>query len=105
MNTRESLDKFNPKSNVGILFGYSNTSKAYRVYNKRALVVEESMHVTFDESNPPSMKKVVVNNDADDNAPCKNQEERQEEQTNSKMKDIFKHSLKNESTFLLTLRT
>ena len=26
-------------------------SKGYRVYNKRTFVVEELMHVTFDESN------------------------------------------------------
>ena len=44
---------------------YSNTSKAYKVYNKRILVVKESMHVTFDEFNPSSMKK-VVNDDADE---------------------------------------
>ena len=29
-------------------------------YNKRTLVVEESMHITFDESNPSSVGKVVV---------------------------------------------
>ena len=33
-------------------FGYSQTSKAYRVFNKRTLVVEESMHIVFDEANP-----------------------------------------------------
>ena len=29
--------------------GYSTTSKAFRVFNKRSLVVEESIHVVFNE--------------------------------------------------------
>ncbi|KAH9679144.1 Integrase catalytic domain-containing protein [Citrus sinensis] len=91
LNTKDNLGKFDPKSDVGIFLGYSNSSKAYRVYNKRTLVVEESMHVTFDESNPFSAEKRVVNDDADgdlqeesskdihENAPQENQEDRQEE--------------------------
>ncbi|MDQ9477924.1 hypothetical protein RF074_20360, partial [Serratia marcescens] len=35
---------------IGIMVGYSLTSKAYRVYNKCTLTVEESAHVKFDES-------------------------------------------------------
>ena len=62
-----NLGKFDPKSNVGIFLGYSNTSKTYEVYNKRILVVEKSMQVTFDEFSPFSTKKVVVDDDdADD---------------------------------------
>ncbi|KAH9780749.1 Integrase catalytic domain-containing protein [Citrus sinensis] len=78
-NTKDNLGKFDPKSDVGIFLGYSNSSKAYRVYNKRTLVVEESMHVTFDESNPSSTEKVVV----DDNA----EEEQQEEASNDNQED------------------
>ncbi|KAH9697228.1 hypothetical protein KPL71_023524 [Citrus sinensis] len=93
----ENLGKFDPKSDVGIFLGYSTSSKAYRVYNKRTLVVEESMHVTFDESNPSSAEKGVANDDADgelqeesskenqENAPQENQEDRQEEQTNMEL--------------------
>ncbi|KAH9697749.1 Integrase catalytic domain-containing protein [Citrus sinensis] len=66
LNTKDNLGKFDPKSDVGIFLRYSNSSKAYRVYNKRTLVVEESMHVTFDESNPSSTEKVVVDNDVDE---------------------------------------
>ena len=65
LNTKENLDKFDPKSDVGIFLGYSNSSKANKVYNKRTLVVEESMHVTFDKSNPSSMEKGAVNDNAD----------------------------------------
>ena len=49
-NGRDNLDKFAPKSDEGIFLGYSSTSKAYRVYNKNRLVIEESIHVDFDES-------------------------------------------------------
>ena len=33
------------------------TSKAYRVYNKRTKLVEESIHVIFDESNDGSLSE------------------------------------------------
>ncbi|KAH9670880.1 hypothetical protein KPL70_017145 [Citrus sinensis] len=75
----DNLGKFDPKSNVGIFLSYSNSSKAYRVYNKRTLVVEESMHVTFDETNPSSTEKVVV----DDNT----EEEQQEEASNDNQEE------------------
>ena len=66
MNTKDNLSKFYPKSDVGIFLGYSNTSQAYRVYNKRTLVVEESIHVTFDESNASSAERVVINDDTNE---------------------------------------
>ena len=43
-----------------IFLGYSSHSKAYKVFNKRTLCVEESVHVLFDESNS------LVENDAQD---------------------------------------
>jgi len=33
------------------LVSYSMHSKAYRVYNKRTRLIEESIHIVFDESN------------------------------------------------------
>ena len=66
MSTKDNLGKFDPKYDVGIFLGYSNSSKVYRVYTKKTLVVEESMYVTFDESNPSFAEKVVINNDADE---------------------------------------
>ena len=41
-----------------IFIGYSTHSKAYRIYNKRTNVVEESIHVAFDETNPTTSKSV-----------------------------------------------
>ena len=34
----------------GIFLGYSDTSKAYRVFNSRTHVVEESIHVKFNDN-------------------------------------------------------
>ena len=49
-NDKDNLKKFDPKSDEGIFLGYSTSSKAYRVFNKRTLVVEESIYAVFDES-------------------------------------------------------
>jgi hypothetical protein len=49
LNEKNNLGKFDAKSDEGIFLGYSMNSKAYRVYNKRSLTIEESMHVVFDE--------------------------------------------------------
>ena len=49
-NEKNNLGKFDLKSNEGIFLGYSTSSKAFRVFNKRTLVVEETIHVVFEES-------------------------------------------------------
>ena len=41
-NRKYNLGKFDPKSDVGIFLGYSTNNKAYRVFNSRTKVVEES---------------------------------------------------------------
>ena len=51
LNTKGNLGKFDPKSFEAIFVGYSNTNKAYRVFSKSTLTIEESMHVKFEESN------------------------------------------------------
>jgi len=43
------LGKFDEKADLGIFIGYSLTSQTYRIYNKRLMTVEESVHVVFDE--------------------------------------------------------
>ena len=60
MNTKDNIGKFDPKSGDSIFLGYSNTSTTYRLYNKRTLVVEESMHVMFDEFNLSSIRKLLL---------------------------------------------
>ncbi|GJZ52578.1 putative ribonuclease H-like domain-containing protein [Tanacetum coccineum] len=53
------IGKFDGKSDKGYLLGYSITSKAFRVYNKRTKRVEKSLHINFLEDQPN-----VVNVDA-----------------------------------------
>ncbi|GJU77144.1 putative ribonuclease H-like domain-containing protein [Tanacetum coccineum] len=51
-NTLDPLGKFDGKSDEGYLLGYSTTSKAFRVYNKRTKRVEENLHIDFLEDQP-----------------------------------------------------
>lgn len=42
-NDKENLSKFDEKPDEGIFIGYSLTNKAYRIYNKRTLVIEDNV--------------------------------------------------------------
>ncbi|GKD13500.1 putative ribonuclease H-like domain-containing protein, partial [Tanacetum coccineum] len=52
LNTLDSLGKFDRKFDEGYLLGYSTSSKACRVYNKRTKRVEENLHINFLEDQP-----------------------------------------------------
>lgn len=54
LNTKDYLKKFDAKAQRGIFLGYSERSKAYRVYNSETHCVEESTHVKFDDREPGS---------------------------------------------------
>ena len=43
------MGKFDSKADDAIFLGYSLTSKAYRIFNRRTCNVEEFVHVVFDE--------------------------------------------------------
>src|SRR4051812_39733909 len=58
-NGKDNLGKFDPKADEGIFLGYSQSSKAYRIYKKRILIVEESVHVSFDESYTKCVEKGI----------------------------------------------
>nr|GEZ75879.1 hypothetical protein [Tanacetum cinerariifolium] len=45
----ENLDKMKEKGDQCILVGYSTQSKGYCVYNKRIMMIVESIHILFDE--------------------------------------------------------
>ena len=64
-NGKKRLEKFDAKSDEVIFLGYSSSSKAFRVFNKRTLVVEESIHVVFDETNDLPSRKNEDFDDAD----------------------------------------
>ncbi|KAD5318024.1 hypothetical protein E3N88_17970 [Mikania micrantha] len=49
LNTKDSLSKFAAKVDSGYFVGYSQTSKAYRAFNLRTKIIEESIDVKFNE--------------------------------------------------------
>ena len=65
LNTKNNLGNINAKYSVGIFLGYSLSSKTYRVFNKKTMVVEESVHVVFDESNESLERRERVGDDVD----------------------------------------
>nr|GEX94817.1 retrovirus-related Pol polyprotein from transposon TNT 1-94 [Tanacetum cinerariifolium] len=50
LNTLENIGKFKEKGDEGYFIGYSMSSKAFRVFNKRTKKVEENLHVEFLEN-------------------------------------------------------
>nr|GEV67830.1 retrovirus-related Pol polyprotein from transposon TNT 1-94 [Tanacetum cinerariifolium] len=50
LNTLDNLRKFKEKGDEGYFIGYSMSSKAFRVFNKRTRRVEENLHVEFLEN-------------------------------------------------------
>nr|GEX12556.1 putative ribonuclease H-like domain-containing protein [Tanacetum cinerariifolium] len=52
LNTLDSLEKFNGKADEGFLIGYSVNSKAFRVFNSRTRIVQETLHINFLENQP-----------------------------------------------------
>ena len=61
LNNWENLGKFNAKSDEGIFLGYSTTSRAYRVFNKRTKTVTEFINVKIDDA----LTKVEISDDGD----------------------------------------
>ena len=60
LNDREN-GKFDAKSDEGIFLGYSTTSWAYRVFNKRTKIVMESINVKIDDD----LTKVEMSDDGE----------------------------------------
>ncbi|KAK2414909.1 bromodomain-containing protein [Trifolium repens] len=74
LNNKVHLKKFDSKACKGIFIGYSERSKSYRVYNSETNIVEESMHVKFDDKEPDDKKSEPVidlsgSADSEDEAP------------------------------------
>nr|GEV27307.1 hypothetical protein [Tanacetum cinerariifolium] len=52
LNTLDPLRKFDGKADEGFLVGYSVNSKAFRVFNSRTRIVQETLHINFLETQP-----------------------------------------------------
>nr|GEV22593.1 putative ribonuclease H-like domain-containing protein [Tanacetum cinerariifolium] len=50
LNTLDHLGKFQGKVDEGFIVGYSVCSKAFRVFNSRTRIVQETLHVNFMEN-------------------------------------------------------
>ncbi|XP_031121052.1 uncharacterized protein LOC116024300 [Ipomoea triloba] len=61
VNDKMHLRTFDECADEGIFLGYSTTSKAFRILNKRTMVVEESIHVVFDEKDIAKNVTQVMN--------------------------------------------
>jgi len=65
-NGRDNLGKFDSKADEGFFLGYSLHNHAYRAYNKRTMLVEESVHIAFDETNQNAQEIVKTSVEEDD---------------------------------------
>nr|GEY24035.1 hypothetical protein [Tanacetum cinerariifolium] len=52
LNTIYHLGKFDGKADEGFFVGYLLNSKVFRVFNSRTRIVEENLHVRFNENTP-----------------------------------------------------
>ncbi|XP_060216297.1 uncharacterized protein LOC132643781 [Lycium barbarum] len=55
-NGKEALGKFDAKGDEEFFLGYSSHSKEYKGFNKRTQIVEESVHMIFDETDESGNK-------------------------------------------------
>jgi len=62
-NGKDNLGKFDSKSDECIFLGYSLHGHAYRAFNKRTMLVNESMHIAFDETNQNMQENSNTNTD------------------------------------------
>ena len=53
LNQKDQLSKFAAKADEGIFLGYSAISRAFRVFNTKDQIVQESIHVKFEEDYYP----------------------------------------------------
>ncbi|GJS46922.1 retrovirus-related pol polyprotein from transposon TNT 1-94 [Tanacetum coccineum] len=48
-NDRDDLGKMKPNADIGVFIGYSETSRGFRIYNRRTKKIIETINVKFDE--------------------------------------------------------
>nr|GEU44378.1 uncharacterized mitochondrial protein AtMg00810-like [Tanacetum cinerariifolium] len=62
VNTAYSLGKFDGKVDEGFFVRYSISSKAFRVFNSRSRIIQETLHINFLENKPNVAEKVREEN-------------------------------------------
>ncbi|XP_019184819.1 PREDICTED: uncharacterized protein LOC109179781 [Ipomoea nil] len=66
-NGKNHLRAFDERANEELFMGYSSVSKAFRVLNKRTMVIEESNHVKFDEQSEKNPSGIKTSNNSSQN--------------------------------------
>lgn len=87
LNNRDQLSKFDAKADDGTFVGYSLVSKAYRVFNIRRQCIEESIHVTFEESTTPHETSSQSSEELNFNEPARPQPEDNADDVSSDSED------------------
>ncbi|GJX34214.1 retrovirus-related pol polyprotein from transposon TNT 1-94 [Tanacetum coccineum] len=59
-NDHEDIGKLGAKGNISFFIGYSASSCAYRVYNRRTKKIIEKMNVTFDELSTMAFEQSIL---------------------------------------------
>jgi hypothetical protein len=59
-NDREDLGKLKAKGDIGIFIGYSENSRAFRVYNRRTKRIMETINVKFDEISQMASERLAL---------------------------------------------
>nr|GFB98323.1 retrovirus-related Pol polyprotein from transposon TNT 1-94 [Tanacetum cinerariifolium] len=62
LNTIDHLGKFDGKTDKGFFVGYSLNSKAFRVFNRRTKIIEETLNIRFSENTPNNVGTKDNNN-------------------------------------------
>lgn len=65
LNDKDQLGKFDAKSDEGIFLGYSERSKAYRVFNKRTRLIQVVINVSFDDTYVPVLPVLQPTNNSE----------------------------------------
>nr|GEX35065.1 integrase, catalytic region, zinc finger, CCHC-type, peptidase aspartic, catalytic [Tanacetum cinerariifolium] len=66
LNDYDDVGKPKAKGDIGVFVGYSKDSASFRVYNKRARKIHESVKVSFDEISKMASKRFSLEPDLED---------------------------------------
>ena len=69
LNDKDYLENFDSRSDEGIFLGYSETSTAYRVFNKRSAIITEYVNVVFDDMSSVTWEKWESDEDTEKKEP------------------------------------
>ncbi|GJY60012.1 retrovirus-related pol polyprotein from transposon TNT 1-94 [Tanacetum coccineum] len=66
INDHDDLGKMKPNADIVIFIGYSESSRGFRIYNRRTKNIIETIHVKFDELMAMAFDCINFNNSSED---------------------------------------